>query len=115
MIALVATIGLTACSKRQSDLLGRETVHGSLCVQCHGDNLMGTTTGPPLHDLGRHWTEARLVIYLQDPRAYIDTDERLQDMRRKYQTEMPAFAMDEQTRRAVARYLLSATAGEHDR
>jgi mono/diheme cytochrome c family protein len=112
MLALVATIGLTSCSKRESDVVGHDTVHGSLCVQCHGDNLHGTATGPPLSDLDQHWTEAKLVVYLQNPRVYIETDERLQALRRKYKTEMPAFVMNEQTRRAVARYLLTATAGE---
>lgn len=112
IFALAAALGLTACSRREPDSLGRDTVHGSLCVQCHGDNLQGTVTGPPLRDLDQHWSEAKLVVYLQDPRAYIETDERLQALRRKYKTEMPAFVMNEQTRRAVARYLLTATARE---
>lgn len=104
--AALSLAGLS-CGRRTADIrTGRDTVHGSFCVQCHGDDLNGTTTGPPLQNLARHWTEESLAEYLRDPSAAIEKNPRLQRLHDRYQTLMPTFDMDEETRRGIARYLL---------
>jgi mono/diheme cytochrome c family protein len=106
-VALAASILSASCARQQSEVeLGKAIVHGSLCVQCHGDLLQGATQGPPLKNLGRHWTEKELIRYLKNPAEFVKIDLRLQELGKQYNTLMPVFQMDEETRRSVARYLL---------
>lgn len=104
---LAACFLLASCAQQPAGVApGKAIVHGSLCTQCHGDLLQGAATGPPLKDLGRHWTEKELIRYLKNPPGFIETDPRLQELRKQYNSLMPVFQMDPETRRSVARYLL---------
>jgi len=109
LIACLLSLVGVSCGRRTADVeLGRNVVHGSFCVQCHGDELKGTPTGPPLQNLTQHWTEESLATYLQDPTTAIEKSPRLRKLRDQYKTLMPTFEMDEETRRTIARYLLEA-------
>ncbi len=105
---LLLPLLLASCSRPEPASInhGREVVHGSLCVHCHGFKLNGTPQGPPLQGLSANWTEDRLMRYLEDPASYIMEEPRLQALTNEYRTIMPHFIMHEHTRRSVAMYLL---------
>ncbi len=55
-----ALLGMSACSPSP----GREAYTMSGCPTCHGPDLEGTRTGPPLKDLAALWTRESLDGYL---------------------------------------------------
>lgn len=111
--ALLVMIGFASCAKQEQATIehGRQIVHGSLCIHCHGPQLNGTPQGPGLNDLAEHWTETSLVRYLENPADYIKNEPRLQALTNQFKTVMPHFVMDETTRRSVAKYLLAERGG----
>jgi cytochrome c2 len=106
-------IGFSSCSKQEQATIehGREVVHASLCIHCHGPQLNGTPQGPGLNELAEHWTEDKLMRYLEKPASTIRNEPRLQALTNQYKTIMPHFVMDERTRRSVAVYLLAERGG----
>jgi hypothetical protein len=66
---------------------------------------------PPLTELERHWDRARLAAYLEDPRAFLENDERLSALKQRYSTEMPASSLSEADRLTLADYVLAFAPG----
>jgi cytochrome c553 len=78
------------------------------CAKCHGAELEGQRTAPPLTGLGKRWSEDGLVDYLRDPKAVQAATPRLSYMAEKYPIEMPAYPhTDEQVLRDLIGYLLT--------
>ena len=46
---------------------GRKVYVQAGCGGCHGADLQGLQTAPPLVDLAAHWDQASLTAYLRDP------------------------------------------------
>ena len=79
------------------------------CASCHGRNLQGTRGAPALEELDRHWSEAELVEYLQNPSRVQAETPRLQTLDRRYSMSMPGAAQVDRARLAeLARYLLES-------
>jgi mono/diheme cytochrome c family protein len=79
------------------------------CSMCHGDDARGSDLAPALADLGGFWDEDRLVRYLENPAAFIESNPAF-DQRRDtvYEIEMPAYDhVPEDDRRLLARWLLT--------
>ena len=77
------------------------------CTMCHASNRKGTNFGPPLLELGPHWTVDDLAAYLADPPAFHDR-ERLKEMVAAYEgMVMPATEQPEDKRRELAEWLLT--------
>jgi cytochrome c2 len=78
------------------------------CAKCHGAELEGQRTAPPLAGLGKRWSEDGLVEYLRNPKAVQAATPRLSYMAEKYPIEMPAYPhTDEQVLRDLIGYLLA--------
>jgi hypothetical protein len=85
------------------------------CGTCHGDNREGLRTGPPLSELDRLWTADRLISYLTEPDAMLESDSQLRYRAEKYAIGMPKVSgkspgysgkAAEGRLRALAEYLL---------
>jgi len=85
---------------------GQRAYLDSGCPRCHGTDRSGSATGPSLKDLKYTWTKGDLVRFLKGPAEFTASDPRLRALSERYGTKMPAFAMDEETRKALAEYLL---------
>ncbi|MCZ6596852.1 MAG: c-type cytochrome [Planctomycetota bacterium] len=107
--AAVASL-IAACSLRTPPPPGAD---GALiyelqnCANCHDEGLGGTSRGPGLVGLAQHWNAADLAGYLADPAAYLEDDERLQELEASHSGEMGPYAnltLDQRT--VLARWLL---------
>ena len=59
------------------------------CARCHGKSGQGNRYGPPLADLDELWpSESELVRYLQDPKAVVEGNPRLQRQAGKFNLMM---------------------------
>lgn len=101
-IFLGLLLSLATCSGSP----GRRAYLDSGCPRCHGTDRSGSATGPSLKDLKYIWTKEDLVRFLKGPAEFTASDPRLKALSERYGTKMPAFAMDEETRKALAEYLL---------
>lgn len=62
------------------------------CGTCHGEHATGGPQGPSLLGLAAHWRRETLLRYLKDPVSIRATDERLEQLsKRYYPISMPAF------------------------
>lgn len=79
------------------------------CATCHGEAREGKEKlGPALSGLSAHWDSAdELSKYLENPRRYIQSDQRLRQRMGSYNMVMPAVPMGEEDRLALARWLLA--------
>ena len=93
------------------DLTGEspEVVYVALkCAKCHGADLEGQRTAPPLTTLKKRWSEDDLIDYLRDPRAVQAATPRLVYMAEKFPIEMPAYPhTDEQVLRGLTSWILA--------
>ena len=111
---LLAGVALVGCSAPAPPVPGRrDTGKGEAiyrrgsCTGCHGSYRQGTTTGPALVDLDRHWHEDALVEFLRNPRAVRAVNDRVARQAEQYKTDMPGLpGADDATLRELARYLL---------
>ncbi len=77
------------------------------CQRCHGQDLLGTRLAPALVDARRNFDLSTLGEYLRDPKAYIEKDQRLADLDRRYRMqEMPATKLSEEELRQLAGLIL---------
>lgn len=80
----------------------------SLCGSCHGSSGQGTWTGPPLVNLGEHWSEETLSEFIRDPAQVVENDQRLSELSRKFPTPMaPQKTLSEAQRLEIAAWLLA--------
>lgn len=137
LFAAAGAAMLAAPALADGHVAAGEDVFGKRCKTCHmlvtdgGETLVkGGKTGPNLYgvigrqagstDFGRYgdslvalgesgftWTEAELVVYLEDPRAYLRA--KLDDKRAR--SNMAYKLRSEDDRAAVAAYLASVAAG----
>ncbi len=78
------------------------------CANCHGEEGAGTSRGPALRELSRHWTRERLVDYLADPQAVAAVDPRLRARGREFSSEMgPYDNLTAEQRGVLADWLLA--------
>lgn len=91
---------------RAADARGRALFMAFGCTLCHGPDGAGTTLGPPLRGLAKHWTREELASYLADPQAAVARDPRLAELARQYAKEMPAITTPEEQRLEIADYVL---------
>jgi cytochrome c553 len=73
------------------------------CARCHGNELEGTRTAPPLENLSAHWTEDELVAYLKNPAAFRGSKQHVQALAERYAVDMTATvgATDDELRRVA--------------
>jgi cytochrome c2 len=78
------------------------------CGSCHGYEREGKRSGPALVGLDKHWDEAQLVRYLENPEAMLKTNPRLSYKAEKYPIDMPGYADKATTEQltALAGFLL---------
>ena len=88
-----------------------QRLYTTLCSSCHGPTGAGGALAPPLEDLAAHWTREQLAEYVSNPRAWVERDERLQALKNRYSTEMPAVSASEQDRLLLADRVLELSAG----
>ena len=95
---------------------GSDPAHGEklyatrACASCHGGKGAGLSTAPGFAGLDDHWTREQLAEYLGNPRAWIDKDARLRELKRRYSMEMPAFGAPLPDRLALADHVLRLAA-----
>jgi len=110
------------CGGSSSDsgvvLTGNETAGERLyiehrCGRCHGYELEGNRTAPPLNNLAPVWEEGDLAAYMKDPVAVEKRIPRIRYMSERYPIRMPAIhdASDDDVRTLVA-HLLSMSASQ---
>ena len=92
-LAAVAATGsvllLAACGSGGPPPGSAEALYLDLgCAKCHGREMQGLRSGPPLTGLDDRWDEDGLVAFLQDPQGFIASHPRL-----AYRFEQYAIAM----------------------
>ena len=108
-VAVVGGMALaTACSGLPEG--SPAALYADRCARCHGRDMRGKPTAPPLVDLDRHWTGDGLIRYLRDPGTARRGDARLESQSARYLIDMPAYdeLTDEQLEKLAA-YLLDET------
>ena len=100
----------SACSLREDPppgASGADIYALQNCANCHGQLGRGSSLGPPLASLGRHWTSELLVEYLADPRLFVERDERLAALSAEYSGQMSRYDnLSVEQRRVLAEWLL---------
>ncbi len=78
------------------------------CTNCHGSDLTGTKLAPSLHGVGQFWSRDKLINYLRNPMAFMDSD-RFKEYKQKYPGSiMPGFGnIDVKDLGRIADYLLT--------
>lgn len=91
------------------ELTGAELFKNNGCVNCHGTDLHGTSSGPSLVAAKEFWKRTELINYLRNPASFGDT-ERIQKYKHKYsRITMPSFNnLDVKDLGKIADYVLSA-------
>lgn len=110
---LVALLALAACGGGSSSGAASDGPSGEglfttqACHTCHGRAGEGTSLGPTLSDLSRHWTREDLVTYLADPEAFVARDARLKTLAGRYMSHMASFGhLSEEERGRLADFVL---------
>ena len=86
---------------------GRAVYVQAGCGGCHGADLQGLQTAPPLVDLAAHWSQASLSAYLRDPATERAGNPQLQYRAEAYAAEMPAFQGTDEELAELVDYLLA--------
>ena len=82
-------------------------VEDNICVECHGENLEGTDTGPALTDVRQYWTEDLLVKYIYNPEFFMVSHPEVKRRNAGFDIDMPPYIdMPEEERRLLARWVL---------
>lgn len=102
---------LAACTTREQppeEAGGEEIYRLQVCRNCHGEAGAGKPGwGPPLFEVGEHWTRLELAKYLADPDAFKGTVPRLIELDQEYSTNMNPYAnLSLEQRLELADYLL---------
>lgn len=88
---------------------GRAAYVALMCGSCHGQSRQGSPTAPPLRGLAAHWSEEALVAYLRDPLSARAGNPRLEELARRWSSDMPPVQVKDEARlRVLARYLLES-------
>jgi mono/diheme cytochrome c family protein len=88
---------------------GRAVYAAQTCGTCHGQSRQGSNTAPPLRDLAANWNEETLVAYLRDPLSARAGNPRLEELARRWTSEMPATQFTDGAKlRSLVRYLLES-------
>jgi len=89
------------------ELSGEQLFANFGCVNCHGNELAGTTLAPPLRNLKEHWGRDNLISYLRNPSSFMNSD-RFKEFRKKYPSQiMPGYSnKDIKELGKIADYLL---------
>jgi cytochrome c551/c552 len=103
-------LALAACAASGPPAGSPEALYADLgCAKCHGENLEGQRSGPPVNDLANRWDEDSLVAYFKDPKAVMEERPRLKYMAEDYPIMMPAFPdTNEEDLRMLAQFVLSS-------
>ncbi len=95
-LASVATmavvLGCGASPWAETPAARGRAVYLERCASCHGEDLQGKRTAPPLVDMAKHWDAASLVRYLEDPAGVSQRDPCLLHVAGRYTLRMPSFA-----------------------
>ena len=92
-----------------AELTGEKLFQSFGCITCHGNELAGTKSGPPLIAIKQNWSSRdNLINYLRNPNSYMDSD-RFKDYKEKYPgTIMPPYNnKDVKDLGKIADYLLA--------
>ncbi len=84
------------------------------CAQCHGGQGAGLSTAPGFAGLEQLWSREQLAEYLASPRAWIEKDERLAQLKQRYSLEMPAVGLPVEDRLLLADHVLELAAALSD-
>jgi cytochrome c551/c552 len=84
-----------------------EALYGRSCSGCHGDDLGGASSGPPLKDVAQLYGAAELKLFLDDPSAYAANDRRLIELGQQYGIAMPPAKFRPAEMEALAAWLLA--------
>ena len=89
VILLIIFIVTRNTNQEASQTAATENLYSSLgCASCHGTDMEGTEKGPELKDLDEYWTRDKLVTYLNNTTAFIDSARMV-----KYQNKYAGFIM----------------------
>ena len=111
VVALLFMVFIIACNtnnKTDSKTKTAEHLYSSLgCASCHGSGMSGTEKGPELKDLDEYWTRDKLVMYLNNTMAFMDSA-RLVEYQDKFKGHiMPSFdTVDVDKLQVLADYLI---------
>jgi len=103
-LSLLPLLLVVACSLRKQPPPGAsgEVIYElQNCANCHGPAREGTRLGPALAGLDPSWTRERLAEYLDDPRAMVAREPRLQELDRTWSTDMGRYDNLSQDQRLV--------------
>ncbi len=78
------------------------------CRNCHGQDLAGTKSAPPLLGLQKFWSKDQLINYLRNPSSFMDS-KRFQEYQQQYPNMvMPSFNnINVQELGKISEYLLT--------
>lgn len=78
----------------------------ALCGQCHGDDYLGTPSGPSLLNMGDYWNAENLAQFLKSPMRYSEGNRRLVEIGRRYPVLMPPTHRNDEELFALAWWLI---------
>jgi mono/diheme cytochrome c family protein len=100
-IGLATVVTLAACglpSSSESQHPGRQVYVELKCGSCHGDNLAGKRTAPPLVDLAGRWQQDTILAHLKDPAQVTRATPHIAYRNEAYPIIMPKFRHIEEAR-----------------
>lgn len=108
--AAAALVILTACGASGPPPGSPQALYVELgCAKCHGPELQGQRSGPPLTGLGERWNEQTLASYLKDPRSFVEANPRLSYLDEQYAIAMPAYPqIPEEDLKKLVDFMLSS-------
>jgi len=112
LLGVLAALGLPACFMIRRTpppgATGEVIYRYQNCANCHADKLEGSQRGPALAGLAAHWTRESLSAFLDDPRPFLERDERLQELARAHDREMSRYDnLTLEQRQVLADWLLA--------
>lgn len=78
--------------QNSTELTGEKLFQTFGCINCHGNDLSGSSSGPSLKNIKEFWSSRdNLINYLRNPNSFMEKD-RFKEYRAKYPNQlMPSF------------------------
>ena len=107
--AAFTSLVLSACLSAQQPppgASGREIYELQLCANCHGEAGEGTSRGPRLVGLAKHWSPPSLVDFLAHTERWEQDEERIRRLAAAYSGDMRGYDnLSRAERTRLAEYL----------
>jgi len=107
LIISILVAGFLSTASAAPDADGAAVYSKFGCQTCHGGHRGGTSRGPSLRSVATVWDEKTLPVYLQNPAAAREKNERLQKLSNRYApTRMLQFEFKDEELKVLVKFLL---------